>query len=69
MDGPTHGGLTHREHAVFVLLSSPRTIVEMAGQLSVSVNTVKSHVRAIYSKLGVNSRRAAVVTGRQLGID
>jgi LuxR family maltose regulon positive regulatory protein len=69
MAGSADGGLTHREHAVFVLLSSPRTIVEMAAQLSVSANTVKSHVRAIYSKLGVNSRRAAVVAGRQLGID
>jgi LuxR family transcriptional regulator, maltose regulon positive regulatory protein len=69
MAGSADGGLTHREHAVFVLLSSPRTIVEMAAQLSVSANTIKSHVRAIYSKLGVNSRRAAVVAGRQLGID
>jgi LuxR family maltose regulon positive regulatory protein len=28
----------------------------------VSVNTVKSHVRAIYGKLGVSTRRAAVLT-------
>jgi LuxR family maltose regulon positive regulatory protein len=62
-------GLTHREHAVLALLSSPKTIVEMASDLSVSVNTVKTHIRAIYAKLGVNSRRAAVVAGRHLGID
>jgi LuxR family maltose regulon positive regulatory protein len=36
--------------------------------MSVSVNTVKTHVRAIYAKLGVNNRRAAVVAGRQLGL-
>jgi LuxR family maltose regulon positive regulatory protein len=33
-----------------------------------SVNTVKTHVRAIYTKLGVSNRRAAVVTARELGL-
>jgi hypothetical protein len=41
----------------------------MATDLSVLVNTVKTHVRAIYAKLGINTRRAAVVAARQLGID
>jgi LuxR family transcriptional regulator, maltose regulon positive regulatory protein len=61
--------LTNREHAVLARLSSPWSLDELAGDLSVSVNTVKTHVRAIYAKLGVNNRRAAVVAGRQLGLN
>ena len=68
MDGRPDGGLTNREHTILDLLSSPQTMDEIASQLSVSVNTVKTHVRAVYAKLGVNSRRAAVVAARQLGI-
>jgi LuxR family maltose regulon positive regulatory protein len=37
--------------------------------MSVSVNTVKTHVRAIYAKLGVNNRREAVVAGRRYGLN
>jgi LuxR family maltose regulon positive regulatory protein len=62
------GVLTNREHAVLVRLSSPRSLDELASDMSVSVNTMKTHVRAIYAKLGVNNRRAAVVAGRQLGL-
>jgi LuxR family maltose regulon positive regulatory protein len=39
---------------------------EIAGELFVSVNTVKTHVRSIYRKLGVSSRRDAVARGREL---
>ncbi len=60
--------LTSREHAVLVRLSSLQSLDELASDLSVSVNTVKTHVRAIYAKLGVNNRRAAVVASRQLGL-
>jgi LuxR family maltose regulon positive regulatory protein len=69
MDNPTDRTLTSREHAVLVLLTTPQSMDEMASDLSVSVNTVKTHVRAIYAKLGVNTRRAAVLAARQLGID
>jgi LuxR family maltose regulon positive regulatory protein len=61
--------LTSREHAVLMRLSSPQSLDELASDMSVSVNTVKTHVRAIYAKLGVNNRRAAVVAGRQLGLN
>jgi LuxR family transcriptional regulator, maltose regulon positive regulatory protein len=60
--------LTYRERAVLALLSSPQSLDEVASDLTVSVNTVKTHVRAIYAKLGVNNRRAAVVAGRRLGL-
>jgi LuxR family maltose regulon positive regulatory protein len=39
---------------------------EIAGELSVSVNTVNTHVRSIYAKLQVRDRSAAVQRARQL---
>ncbi|PXY18301.1 hypothetical protein BA062_35780 [Prauserella flavalba] len=60
--------LTGRERAVLVrLAASPQPLDEVASTLRVSVNTVKTHVRAIYAKLGVNNRRAAIVAARELG--
>ena len=41
---------------------------EMADQLFISRNTVKTHVRHVYTKLGVASREAAVDEVRRLGI-
>ena len=66
--GPPQVPLTQRERAVLVLLPSLRPLSEIAEELSVSVNTVKTHVRAIYAKLGVDSRRGAVATALQLGL-
>jgi LuxR family maltose regulon positive regulatory protein len=45
-----------------------RSLDEIASDLTVSVNTVKTHVRAIPGKLGVNNRRSAVVVARQHGL-
>jgi len=53
-------GLTPMEVTVARLLLSPLTVVEMAAKLFISVNTVTTHRRNIYTKLGVNSRAAAV---------
>ena len=39
---------------------------EIAGELSVSPNTVSAHIRSIYAKLGVRDRSAAVRRARQL---
>ncbi len=57
--------LTDRERTVLTLLQSHRSIDEIAHDLTVSANTVKTHVRSVYSKLGVNSRREAVVAARE----
>jgi LuxR family transcriptional regulator, maltose regulon positive regulatory protein len=46
------------------LLSLP----EIAAARAVSVNTVKTHLRSIYRKLGVEGRRAAVEIGRRRGL-
>jgi LuxR family maltose regulon positive regulatory protein len=50
------------------LLPSLATTTEIAADLRVSPNTVKSQVGAIYSKLGVNDRRAAVVAAYDAGL-
>ncbi|NEM06902.1 LuxR C-terminal-related transcriptional regulator [Geodermatophilus normandii] len=60
--------LTDRERAVLRLLPSQRSFEEIATDLSVSHSTVKTHVRAIYGKLGVNSRRGAVDEARAAGL-
>src|SRR5439155_18737651 len=39
---------------------------EIAGELSVSVNTVSAHIRSIYAKLGVRDRSSAVRRAREL---
>ena len=39
---------------------------EIAGQLSVSLNTVNTHIRRIYAKLGATDRSLAVQRGREL---
>jgi LuxR family maltose regulon positive regulatory protein len=60
--------LTAREHAVLRMLPSQRSFHEIAADLAVAHSTVKTHVRAIYRKLDVDSRRAAVVRARRHGL-
>jgi LuxR family maltose regulon positive regulatory protein len=58
--------LTEREREVLRLLPSRLTLGEIAAELFVSRNTLKFHMRAIYRKLGVDSRAAAVESARAL---
>ncbi|MDX3661627.1 LuxR C-terminal-related transcriptional regulator [Streptomyces sp. ID05-26A] len=60
--------LTSRERDLLLELPSMRTAEEIADSLFVSVNTVKTHLRGIYRKLGVNQRRDAVLAARRLGL-
>ena len=60
--------LSAREVTVLRYLCSRLTYQEMAAALFVSVNTLKSHVRTVYRKLGVTSRADAVDAGRRLGL-
>ncbi|UNK72364.1 LuxR C-terminal-related transcriptional regulator [Microbacterium sp. H1-D42] len=54
--------LSEREQQVFRQLQTSRTLPEIAHELGVSINTVKTHQRSIYRKLDVSSRREAVRT-------
>ncbi|MEV6315727.1 LuxR C-terminal-related transcriptional regulator [Streptomyces sp. NPDC051776] len=60
--------LTPRETALLQQLPSLRTLEEIAGDLFVSVNTLKTHLRSIYRKLQVGSRRDAVAAAREQGL-
>ncbi len=55
--------LSHKERKTLALLVAGLTNKEIAEQLFVSPNTIKTHVKNIYRKLGVNSRVEAVAKG------
>ena len=55
--------LSDRERAVLRALSGPLTLREIAAELNVSHNTVKTHVRSVFRKLGAHDRAAAVARG------
>ena len=56
--------LTGREHSVLRLLPTSLTTREIASELFLSLNTVKTHSRAIYRKLGVQTRHEAIEQAR-----
>ena len=60
--------LTPRERVVLRCLDGTLSLSEIGKKMYVSPNTVKTHTRAIYRKLGVSSRREAVARGRRLGL-
>ncbi len=60
--------LTDSELAVLRFLPSHLTNQEIAEALFLSINTVKTHLRSAYRKLGVASRRAAIARARRLDL-
>jgi ATP/maltotriose-dependent transcriptional regulator MalT len=66
--GPLIEPLSEREVDVLRLLQSDLDGPEIARELTVSLNTLRSHTKSIYSKLGVNSRRAAVRRAAELDL-
>jgi len=60
--------LSERELEVLRLLRSELSGPEVAGQLIVSLNTLRTHTNNIYNKLGVNNRRAAVRRAEELDL-
>jgi LuxR family transcriptional regulator, maltose regulon positive regulatory protein len=60
--------LTERELRVLRLLRAALSLREIGQELHLSVNTIKSHTRAIYRKLGASGRDDAVARARELGL-
>lgn len=60
--------LSGRELDVLRLLRTDLTGPEIAGELVVSINTVRTHTKNIFMKLGVTNRRAAVRRADELGL-
>ena len=60
--------LTDSEARVLRFLPTHLTAHEIADELFVSANTVSTHTRHLYAKLGVHSRREAVDRARALGL-
>ena len=62
----TSPDLSQRELEVLLLLTTPLSYKEIAARLTISVNTVKIHVRNIFRKLDARSRSAALERAREL---
>jgi DNA-binding NarL/FixJ family response regulator len=61
--------LTEREIEVLALVAQGHGNKQIAAELYISTNTVKRHLKSIFSKLDVNSRAAASAYATRLGLD
>jgi LuxR family maltose regulon positive regulatory protein len=66
--GPLAEPLTSREEAILRLLGGTRSLREIGQELFLSRNTIKTHTRNIYRKLGATTREDAVQRAREHGI-
>jgi len=62
------GPLTEREEAVLRLLRGTLSLREIGKELFLSTNTIKTHTRAIYRKLGATTRAEAVERAYEAGL-
>ena len=60
--------LSDREKEILIFLANGVSNKEMAQKLFVSENTIKFHLKNVYSKLGVANRLQAINAARQLGL-
>jgi DNA-binding CsgD family transcriptional regulator len=61
-------GVSEREFEVLLLLAQGKSNKQIANQLEVSPNTVKSHVASLFAKLAVARRTEAIHRARELGM-
>jgi LuxR family maltose regulon positive regulatory protein len=66
--GGTSASLSQRERALLDELPVHQTIADIARRHQVSPNTIKSQLKSMYRKLGVESRAEAVEAGRRTGL-
>ena len=62
---PPSATLSNREATVLHYLGTHLSMQEIANQLDISLNTLKTHTKAIYRKLGITGRDAAVRAARE----
>jgi len=60
--------LSDRERLVLVYVERRLTVAQIAAELFISPNTVKTHMRRLYRKLGVTTRDEAIRKARSLGL-
>ena len=60
--------LTDREREILGLICQGKGDPEMSSELNLSHNTVRNHIAALYRKIGVNRRSAAILWVRERGI-
>ena len=60
--------LTEREREVLRHVSEMLNTAEVASEMYISVNTVKTHLKSIYRKLAATHRREAVLRAQHLGL-
>ena len=65
---PPDGALTSREHEVLRLIARGLTTQEIGDGLGLSPNTVKSHARSLFTKLGAHNRVQALTVARERGL-
>ena len=61
-------GLSEREYEVLQLMAKGLSNQEIADQLFISLNTVKTHISRVYNKLEVRRRTQAVLKAKELGL-
>ena len=64
----TAGNLTKRELEILRHLATDRPISAIATSLHISINTIKTHLKNLYRKMGVDGRESAVTKAKELYI-
>ena len=64
-NGSADGALTAREHEVLLLIARGLTTQEIADEIGLSPNTVKSHSRALFTKLDAHNRVQALAAAKE----
>jgi two-component system, NarL family, response regulator LiaR len=67
-DAPPSTTLTQREQEVLALMALGSSNREIAHELYLSIDTVKTHVRTLFQKLGVSNRTQAALTAAEYGV-
>lgn len=65
---PASNSLTAREQGVLELMGNGRSAPQIAQELTVSVSTIRTHIKRIYAKLNVHSRHEAIQRAEQLNL-